>query len=172
MSDSFEVQNILENKLQGISANAYGSSYSDNILEIYKVYLKTVDNISERREKANSFFLSINTALIALFAKGFFDISLYKFRALIILASAIILCYLWHRIIRSYRDLNSAKFNVIHAIEKHLPIRPYDAEWESIGRGKDPKKYLPFTDIEKCIPWIFISFYLILFLEQICENFK
>ena len=39
------------------------------------------------------------------------------------LPALVLLCYLWYRIIRSYRDLNSAKFKVIHAIEHQLPLR-------------------------------------------------
>ncbi len=81
---------------------------------------------------------------------------------LLIPLASCLLCYLWYRIIRSYRDLNSAKFKVIHAIEEYLPLRPYDAEWESVERGKNPKLYLPFTHVEGIVPWLFMGFYAIL----------
>ena len=73
-----------------------------------------------------------------------------------------VLCYLWYRMVRSYRDLNSAKFKVIHAIERQLPLRPYDAEWESVERGKNPKLYLPFTHVEGVVPWLFLVFHALL----------
>ena len=69
--------------------------------------------------------------------------------------AGLILCYAWYRLIRSYKDINSGKFEVIHEIEKTLPLLPYDAEWEALGRGKDPSLYLPFAHIEMWVPGIF-----------------
>src|SRR5439155_23409496 len=77
-----------------------------------------------------------------------------------------VLCYLWFRIIRSYRDLNSAKFKVV-AIEQQLPLRPYDAEWEAVGRGTNPRLYLPFTHIEVLIPWVFMGFHAVLLISTL-----
>jgi len=150
--------------LKGVTSDQYGPAYRDHVLEIYKNYLEMADRISQRREKANSFFLAVNTALIALLAKDTFGggIGTPRVLELLIPVSAGVLCYLWHRIVRSYRDLNSAKFKVIHAIERELPLRPYDAEWESVGRGKNPKLYLPFTHVEGVVPWLFMSFHAIL----------
>ena len=53
-----------------------------------------------------------------------------------------------------YQDLNSAKFKVIHEIDRQLPVRPYDAEWESVERGENPALYLPFTHVERVVPWL------------------
>ncbi len=150
--------------LQGIRSEEYGPSYREHALEIYKAYLEMADRISERREKANSFFLAVNTALIALLAKDAFGSAAAAPSALELLVpvAASVLCYLWYRGIRSYRDLNSAKFKVIHEIERQLPLRPYDAEWESVGRGKNPRLYLPFTHVEGVVPWLFMAFHGIL----------
>ena len=157
-------QEGLSAALRGVGSDEYGPSYRDHSLEIYKAYLEMADRISERREKANSFFLVVNTALIALLANDAFGSSAATPRALELLVpvAAVVLCYLWYRIIRSYRDLNSAKFKVIHAIERQLPLRPYDAEWESVERGKNPKLYLPFTHVEGVVPWLFMIFHAIL----------
>lgn len=45
--------------------------------------------------------------------------------------AGIALSVLWEALITSYRNLNTAKFAVIHKIEKRLPISPYEAEWEA-----------------------------------------
>jgi hypothetical protein len=137
----------------------YGASYKEHCLEIYKTYLEMADRISGRRQSANSFFLTINTALIGLV--GYVQMngggqSTQNFYWLVSVAG-IVLCYLWYRIVKSYKDLNSGKFKVIHEIEKQLPLSPYDAEWTAVGRGEDPKLYLPFTRIEMIIPWIFLT---------------
>lgn len=155
------MQDRLVEALQGVDSDEYGSSYRDHSLEIYKAYLEMADRISARREKANSFFLAVNTALIALLATGALSRGPAVPHALELLVpiAAGVLCYLWYRIIRSYRDLNSAKFKVIHAMEQQLPLRPYDAEWESVDRGKNAKLYLPFTHVEGVVPWLFMALY-------------
>lgn len=164
MSDLPRAQDSLVAALQGVSTNEYGPSYRDHALEMYKTYLEMADRISARREKANSFFLAVNTALIALLAKDAFGGSAAAPRALeaLVPVAGGVLCYLWYRIIRSYRDLNSAKFKVVHAIEHQLPLRPYDAEWESVERGKNPRLYLPFTHVEIVVPWLFMALHAVL----------
>lgn len=155
--------------LRGIAPDTYGSAYREHALEIYKTYLEMADRISERREKANSFFLAVNTALVALLAKDAFSSAAVAHRTLEVLVplAAMVLCYLWHRIVRSYRDLNSAKFKVVHEIENQLPLRPYDAEWESVERGKNPALYLPFTHVESLVPWLFMTMHAVIALSSI-----
>lgn len=159
----------IEAALRGVSKEEYGPSYRDHLLEIYKSYLEMADRISERREKANSFFLAVNTALVALLAKDAFGAvpASPRFLEILVPGAAMVLCFLWYRIVRSYRDLNSAKFKVVHQIERLLPLRPYDAEWESVGRGKNPKLYLPFTHVERFVPWLFMAFHLVLALAAV-----
>jgi len=52
-------------------------------------------------------------------------------------------------------------------LEKELPAAPYDLEWEKVGKGKNPKLYLPFTHIEKIIPWVFLMFHVLVFVRSI-----
>lgn len=154
----------LDGGVQSIPAEQYGATYREHTLQIYKMYVEMADRISARRERANSFFLTVNAALVAFLAKTTVlgnVIGSHLLDLLVPLAGAV-LCYLWYRIVRSYRDLNSAKFKVIHTIERQLPIRPYDAEWESVGRGKNPKLYLPFSHVEQVVPWMFVVFYAVL----------
>ncbi len=144
----------------------YGDNYKPHLLEQYKLYVEMADRISSRRQIANSFFLSINTAIVAIVGYAGFgsknNCPLPVFW--VIGLCGMILCYTWYRLIRSYRDLNTGKFKVIHEIEKKLPLSPYDAEWVSIGEGNDPKLYLPFTHIEVAIPWIFLILHFIVIL--------
>jgi hypothetical protein len=70
-------------------------------------------------------------------------------------------------LILSYKGLNTAKFNVIHAIEKRLPISPYDAEWEAVGRGENEVLYKPFTHIELNVPWVFVVLHAFVVLRTI-----
>jgi hypothetical protein len=163
------IQEKLAGALRGVGRDEYGPSCRDHSIEIYKIYVEMADRISQRREKANTFFLTVNAALIAFLAKDAFGTATTPRRMVecLVPIAAIVLCYLWYRIIRSYKDLNSAKFKVIHELERHLPMRPYDAEWESVGRGKDPKLYLPFTRVEIVVPWLFVALHLALIAAYI-----
>src|SRR5215211_423888 len=55
----------LDKSLYRIPPDKYGGEYQNHLLEQYKLYVQMADKISERRQSANSFFLTINTALIA-----------------------------------------------------------------------------------------------------------
>ena len=48
-----------------LPAPEYGEKYQEHLLEQYKLYVQMADKISERRQSANTFFLTINTVLIA-----------------------------------------------------------------------------------------------------------
>ncbi len=85
----------------------------------------------------------------------------------LIASSGIVLSYLWYRLIRSYKDINSGKFTVIHEIESLLPIRPYDAEWTALGRGERRDLYLPFTHIEVLVPWVFVAVHVFVLLQSL-----
>jgi hypothetical protein len=163
---------IISRTLAGVTKEDYGDSYRSHLLEQYKQYLNMADKISERRSTSNAFFLAVNTGLLSGF--GIADVSAHKTPTLLLIAggvSAIILCYWWFRLISAYRDLGTAKFKVVHEIENSLPIRPFDAEWEAVGRGENKKLYWPFTHIERRIPWIFMCLYILIILYAIFRRF-
>lgn len=139
------------------------------LLEQYKLYVEMADRISARRQNANTFALSINTALIAVvgYIQTQDSTALKEGIFWAIAVAGLILNFAWYRMVRSYSNLNTAKFLVIHEIEKRLVISPYDAEWEAVGRGKDPKRYLPFTNIEIWVPWIFFGLYAVILVRSI-----
>ncbi len=149
--------------LPGVAKEHYGDCFDQHRLEQYKLYVEMADRVSSRRMTANSFFVTINTALVALLglavAKDETERLGWYFA---VSAAGVLVCSLWYSLIRSYRDLNSAKFNVVHLVEKELPLKLYDAEWEMVGRGKNPKLYRPVTHIESKIPGLFTCIYVLL----------
>ncbi len=142
----------------------YGDAYQAHCLEQYKLFVESADRISQRRQQANSFFLTLNTALLAVLggslSRSTQSSALWWF--LPVAAVGLVLCYVWYRLVLSYKGLNSGKFAVIHAIEKTLPLAPFDSEWRQIGEGKEPEKYKPFSEIETWIPWVFMALYGVL----------
>jgi hypothetical protein len=160
-------------KMLFVSESAkYGDKYIEHLLEQYKIYIGSVEKVSDRRQKANEFFLGLNTALVALL--GFVATKTIQSHITVLLAlsslAGITMCYLWYRIILSYKGLNTGKLNVIHAIEARLPLALYDTEWEALERGENKKIYWPFTHIELYVPWIFIAIYAMLILSLIPWN--
>jgi hypothetical protein len=151
-----------EEVVAGISASEYGPAYNEHVLEMYKLYVEMADRTSQRRERANAFFLAINTSLVAYLARPSEEATTRVWFSVLVPLVGIMLSYLWAQMIRSYRGLNSAKFQIVHSIENRLPMKPYDAEWEAVGRGKDSKLYLPFTHVEGVVPWVFVVFYVLL----------
>lgn len=151
------------------TSEKYGADYCAHLLEQYKMYVEMADRISTRRQTANSYFLSINTALLAFLgiSSRIENFGYSLFLSILISIAGIVLCYTWYRLVRSYKDLNTGKFKVIHELEKKLPSSPYDAEWEAVGEGKNSKLYLPFTHIEIRIPWIFMLLYIVVILNSI-----
>jgi hypothetical protein len=139
--------------------------YRDHLLDQYKLYVEMADRISGRRQAANSYFLAVNTALLGFI--GYLTTREPVEYLWLLGMAGVALSYAWQRMILSYQGLNTAKFNVIHAIEKALPISPYDAEWEAVGRGKNEKLYKPFTDVEVNVPWIFVALHAFVILRTI-----
>lgn len=146
----------------------YGQDYDKHLIEQYKLYVEMADRVSSRRMLANSFFVGIHTALIATFVvllqTKILTPTIFGIAPFIsfLLLYALLLCALWWRIVESYRQLNSGKFQVIHKIEQFLPLAPYDVEWKILGEGRYRKKYRPITHIETWIPLCFSLLYLLL----------
>lgn len=139
--------------------------YQNHILEQYKLYVEMADRISQRRNLANVFFLSLHTLGLSAIGFMFEKISLVNPKWIISfpLFGIMLLCLIWLWLLRSYRDLNSAKYKVIGHLEKRLPSSPYwSAEWLELGEGKDIKKYLPLTALEVFVPIVFGLIYLML----------
>jgi len=132
----------------------------DHVLEQYKLCVEMADRISARRSTANTFFLTLNTLIVGGLSACAEKFS--KLSVVVICIAAIVLCYVWKRLINSYRQLNTAKYAVIGEFEKKLPSSPYwSAEWNALGEGKDPKKYKQLTAVEKWVPIVFMFIYLI-----------
>jgi hypothetical protein len=145
------------------SAPPPGAADAGHVLELYKHYVSTAEAVSDRRQQANAFFLTLNTAIVALVsylqpsAGG--SLALGRGLELVPIAGAVI-CYLWYRVLRSYSDLNRAKFEVINRLEEQLPVRPFRDEWQALGEGEDPRRYRPLGKLERVVPWVFLALHL------------
>lgn len=133
-------------------------TYKEHLLEQYKLYVEMADRISQRRISINSFFITINSTIFTVLT--FYKDKISDWGILIFLIG-IIVSFSWFYMVNSYKQLNSAKFQVIHEMEKTLPASLYAFEWSKLGEGKEKKKYWPISHIEKIIPIIFAIIYLV-----------
>ncbi|MGA9832973.1 MAG: hypothetical protein WBQ71_17800 [Trebonia sp.] len=132
------------------------------ILEQYKIYVEMADRISARRSLTNTFFLTLNTAVFAGIGIALKEPTRFPSWLLIFpLLALVTQCGAWFFLVRSYRQLNTAKYTVVGVLEEKLPASPYwNAEWAALGEGKDVAKYWPLTHLEQWIPIIFALTYV------------
>ncbi|MER7676819.1 hypothetical protein [Streptomyces sp. NPDC096934] len=151
-----------------VSAATYADvneKYQAAILEQYKIYVEAADRISARRGMSNTFFLTVNTAIFSAlsFVGGIRSENHWAYAALLLVL--LVQCSAWFWILKSFRQLSSAKFRVIGALEERLPASPFwRAEWKAIGEGKDKSRYWPVSQLEQWIPCAFALAYVLGFL--------
>src|ERR671913_2577516 len=103
------------------------SKASEQYLELTKLAdLKMVNRVWARRATANALFLTVNTALLAFVSSGSLNV------LWLVALAGIALSATWAVLLKSYRDLNAAKFEVITDMEKNLEAHAFGDEWESL----------------------------------------
>jgi hypothetical protein len=136
----------------------FSTESRSQLLEQYKLLVQTSESLVSRRQGVNTFFLTFNSLMlsgIGLFAKQELSGELGGIGLLALALSGLIICMAWIKLVRSYRQLNGGKFDIINRIEQHLPAAMFQAEWHSLAEGKDDKRYRPFTKTEERIPVVF-----------------
>lgn len=134
-------------------------------MELYKLAVEMADRMSARRGNANAFFVTVNTALLAFL--GLAELTV----AWPVVAGGVVISLTWALLIKSYRNLNTAKFETINAAEARLPIKVFSDEWRIVKR-EPPESWLPkgvrklltryveFTIVEMIVPFVFAAIYL------------
>lgn len=151
---------------QDLNENNYpDTAYQRDLMDQYRICLEMADRISARRGSANAFFLTFNTAIVGALGTffGAFSHAVPDPVAVTMFIVAIAFCVAWAVLLRSYRNLNTAKFKVIGLLEERLPASPlYAAEWNALGAGKDWSKYIPLSLVENVLPAVFVAAYIFL----------
>jgi hypothetical protein len=119
---------------------------SDQQLEIYKLFVGSALAVTTQRQVLNAFFVTVNSGILGLAPPNGSIISIFV---------DFLVNIIWYLSIVSYKQLNKAKFEVIHKMEKELPFSPFKDEWELVEKDKR----IDFTALEKWIPLGFWVFY-------------
>ena len=130
------------------------------LLGIYTLHAELADRVSQRREGANRLYVSLLLGLTALLAAllrvGTGDLS----PQVVMLAAGVMGALLsgsWYVVIRSYRQLNSGKFQALSELEKMMAYPFFRREWELLGGGGDRRRYWRQTSVETFLPVTFFA---------------
>jgi hypothetical protein len=110
---------------------------TEQYLDLYQIAVEMADRVPARRATANAFFLTVNTALLAFVSSGSLNVL-----SLVALAG-IALSGTWAVLLKSYRDLNAAKFGVIIEMENNLEAKVFDEEWKRFDCGSEGRGFGP-----------------------------
>lgn len=153
----------------------YGQKFQDHLLEQYKLYVEMADRISQRRDQSNRFYSALLTGLLAVISvvAKLSDWQTSGNLLSVVLISVglagLAVCAIWFINIRSYKQLNSGKFRIIHEVEEQLPFPLYKKEWDYLRPPAGKKKYFQLTRIEQfipialAIPYLFLIIYAIVY---------
>ena len=140
----------------------YGDSFNADLLEQYKLYVQSAENVSARRVASSRYLLTLNVALVAFYGFQASNLGPGWWTVLVpILGFSV--SVLWCQIIKSHKDMNAVKFRIIHELEQRLPVALYAYEWRLAEEGQG-KPYRPVTDIERWVPLAFLVLHLALLL--------
>lgn len=148
-----------------------------DLIEQYKTYLATSEDLLTRRQNTSNFYTTLNTSIITILitiasvilgvssiSNNLLIVSIVTFFVSII---GVLLNINWLSLLESYGRLNSAKMQVITEMEKSLPANVYDTEWKIMSEKLYDRKYTSFTSIEKRLPFFFILMFSLFFVASI-----
>lgn len=143
-----------------------GSRSKEYLLEQYKIISASADKITDKRQSANKFYLSVNSFILAVAAYfAYLELNLIP---LLISCLGILISVIWRENIKSFKKLNSAKFKVIHELEEHLPAKVYQKEDEYCVK----EGYYKLTSIEQAVPFIFGILYVAILVFVLLSYFN
>jgi len=156
-------------ELIGLEEQEYEKGkYREHILEQYKLFFNSAEQVTERRINMNRFCLSLITAVSGVI--GYIKTEKIENDSYLVIGlatSAILICWHWIVQLENYRKLNSGKFKVIHQLERLVPLKLFEYEWEVLGKGEDPKLYRKTSNVDKSVPRIFGGLFMILVIVEL-----
>jgi hypothetical protein len=138
---------------------------TEQYLELYKLAVEMADRVSARRATTNAFFLTVNTVLLAFVSSGSLNV------LWLVSLAGIALSATWWVLLKSYRDLNRAKFAVITEMEADLEVKLFGDEWKRLKEDREQQgwwgRYAEFSMTERLVPLIFAALYAAVFVKPL-----
>ena len=131
---------------------------TEQILELYKIMVASSEQLIQRRQITNGFFITIIGTIIGATGFAVKEKIITDSTTLVLVLPTLIgllMCRSWANLIENYGKLNAGKFKVIHKLESQLDAQVFAAEWIALGKGVRKEKYQSFTTTEKNVPRYF-----------------
>jgi hypothetical protein len=149
-----------------------------NKFDEYKLFVEDTARFSERRQKVSSTYVAVNSIILSAVALLVKDAGLFtRWQALAVvplLLAGIFISLHWRQLILNYKKLVGFRVRQLKAIEESKGMagsfQMYHAEEELYPRDEQDllhsRKGLNFSDLERWLPWVFVTLY-ILFLAAV-----
>lgn len=160
--DNHELDKTCRANIFAAGEKEYGPLYREHYFAQYRQFAESVGYNSELKLKINTYFVTINTALIT--AIGL-SISRPLFSPLIwhdlIPFAGILVSVIWWGVTYSYKQRSVAKLRILHCLEEKLPLALYKTEWQLMDENHATPIKKFFFRIDLFIPWVFVISYLL-----------
>ena len=147
-------------------------SAQHDLLEIYKLHSELADRVSQRREGANRLYVGLLVGLViflaALLRFGIGDTSERLVLCVVGIFGMSLSCS-WFVVIKSYRQLNTEKFRVLHDLETKLAYPFFTLEWDPKSEGRKSNRYWRLTHVEQALPFIFLALFFALIVYALFQ---
>ena len=141
----------------------------DRLIEIYKLQVQLVNNISNRRTTTNRFYLLVMSALTVIFSallrnldklpKELVDIVSVEWIIVSLGVLGITLSWIWCLSINAYLRVNSRKYKALNKLEDALEYQFFKSESEFLGNIEKGTTYWQRSLIELTTPGLFFLFF-------------
>lgn len=145
----------------GLSEKEYVNKelYQAHILEQYKIYADRLGVDQGRNETTNSFFMTMNTAVVTALVFAAQSIDEFELSGIgFITVFAVAVCLVWWMVLLSLSRWQAAQLETLQEIEALLPLKPFMSEWHEKMSNK--KSYIKIRVVRQCVPWIFMAVHL------------
>jgi hypothetical protein len=136
----------------------------------YQLTLDHIEKLLDRRQDTTSFYLSVNTAILAviglLVKDGSLHLSWLPVAIVLLLIAGIIACWIWRSLLHQYEILLDWWYARLRELEAEMPdssqliTREYQELYLDV-EDKPPRDRIGMTERELALNWVFTSLYVI-----------
>ena len=134
----------------------------------FQVTLAHIEKMLDRRQSTTSFYLSVNSGILAviglmlkdsLLTGGWLAVSI-----LLLLCTGLIVCWIWRSLLRQYEILLDWWYARLRELEASIPgsAQLVTREYQSLyatAKERKPAKQIGMTKRELALSWIFAGLY-------------
>lgn len=103
----------------------------------YRLFIEDTARLSDRRQTVTNAYITVNGAIVALITFVFRDAGVKDWRAVVallpLILAGLIVCYFWHALLYSYKELLRFRFKQLEKMEEELPGSHKMYTLESVG---------------------------------------